>query len=266
MAAEAIWRIEVAATPKGIREPFSPSHEFGASKRVAEAVMMFALGVVIAGCPEVTPAEIQTPECQTSPPGGPLEEVPPVESNLPVVTGCSLFAVACFDELSNKRSGLVAFVPGARWAQTSLTWRLEKALPGFPEQDQLEVLDRAFAMWADDSALTFTQVDVDADIIISFESGGHGDHFPFAGANGVLGHAFFPSSRTPGVIHLNADRFASLDGSVGLDLFTAALHEIGHALGVEHLALGVVARVVHGLAGFLGVLDGLHDLQDARRL
>ncbi len=156
----------------------------------------------------------------------------------PMASRCVSSALACFDELSAKNSDLVRFRPATRWASTSLTWRLNNTLTQFSETVQLEIVRRAFDAWGGASALSFTEVSSgDADITLSFESGDHGDMFPFAGVDGTLGHAFFPSSGIPGVIHLNSEKDWSTDGGgAGFDLFTAVMHEIGHSLGVEHVS------------------------------
>ncbi len=168
-----------------------------------------------------------------------LPDVSDSVTRLPVASTCGSLALACFDELSARTSELVLYRPATRWAATSLTWRLENTLSQFPDADQRALVRRAFDTWAGASALSFTEVADGADITISFRFGDHGDMFPFAGVDGTLGHAFFPSSGIPGVVHMNADKDWSIDGEAGgFDLFTAVLHEIGHSLGVEHLQAG----------------------------
>lgn len=67
---------------------------------------------------------------------------------------------------------------------------------------------RAFALWSKHSGLQFERsFDADADILISFASGYHGDMYPFDGPGKTLAHAFFPSNGSPwdGDIHFDAD-------------------------------------------------------------
>lgn len=60
----------------------------------------------------------------------------------------------------------------------------------------------------------------------------HGDKYKFDGKHGVLAHAFPPydSSLLAGDIHFDAAEAWNID----YDLFTVALHEIGHSLGLAH--------------------------------
>lgn len=99
----------------------------------------------------------------------------------------------------------------------------------------------AFNTWQDVGILRF-QEDVPADIFIRFALGDHGDGDPFDGrpssGPNVLGHAFKPDhDRLPGHIHLDAAEDWSIDEppSGNADLPTLLLHEIGHAIGLDHM-------------------------------
>jgi hypothetical protein len=71
---------------------------------------------------------------------------------------------------------------------------------------------------------------------ILFASGAHGDGFPFDGRGNVLAHTFYPAPPNPepiaGDMHLD-DAEAWRIGA-NTDLFSVALHELGHALGLGH--------------------------------
>jgi hypothetical protein len=73
-------------------------------------------------------------------------------------------------------------------------------------------------------------------IDILFGRGMHGDLYPFDGPGGSLAHTFYPSPPNPepvaGDMHLDADEAWRTGASV--DLFSVALHEAGHALGLGH--------------------------------
>jgi hypothetical protein len=103
---------------------------------------------------------------------------------------------------------------------------------------QSEIL-RAFSEWAKYANVQFvpgTSATGDQTVSIMFAQGAHGDNYPFEPGSPVLAHTFFPSPMDPeplaGDMHLNEDQ----DWHIGtdIDLFTVALHEAGHALGLGH--------------------------------
>lgn len=72
-------------------------------------------------------------------------------------------------------------------------------------------------------------------IAVEFVTGNHGDGYPFTSGT-QLAHAFYPAPVNPepiaGDIHFND--VESWDTPAGIDLFSLALHEAGHALGLGH--------------------------------
>lgn len=69
-------------------------------------------------------------------------------------------------------------------------------------------MQQAFNIWSKYSSLRFVRVyDPDADIIVAFGSGYHGDQYPFDGPGNVLAHAFYPyePSSFGGDIHFDDD-------------------------------------------------------------
>jgi hypothetical protein len=98
---------------------------------------------------------------------------------------------------------------------------------------------RAFQEWAKNAKLQFvpgTGATGNQTVSILFAEGLHGDNYPFEPGSAVLAHTFFPSPTDPeplaGDMHLNEDQ----DWHIGtdIDLYTVALHEAGHALGLGH--------------------------------
>jgi hypothetical protein len=98
---------------------------------------------------------------------------------------------------------------------------------------------RALQEWAKNANVQFvpgTSATGSQTISVMFAQGFHGDSYPFEPGSPVLAHTFFPSPTDPeplaGDMHLNEDQ----DWHIGtdIDLFTVALHEAGHALGLGH--------------------------------
>uniref|UniRef100_A0A3Q0T784 Matrix metallopeptidase 17b n=1 Tax=Amphilophus citrinellus TaxID=61819 RepID=A0A3Q0T784_AMPCI len=94
----------------------------------------------------------------------------------------------------------------------------------------------ALRVWAEPTPLEFHEKDV-RQRRCYFLRGYHGDGYPFDGAGGAVGHAFFPSDPArAGGVHLDAEEEWAFRQPVseGTDLFTVLVHEFGHALGLAH--------------------------------
>jgi hypothetical protein len=103
---------------------------------------------------------------------------------------------------------------------------------------QSEIL-RAMAEWSKVIQLTWqagTDPAANRTVDIFFAKGAHGDGYPFTGPGGVLAHTFYPAPPNPepiaGDMHFNDDETWRV--GVNTDLFSVALHETGHALGLGH--------------------------------
>lgn len=116
------------------------------------------------------------------------------------------------------------------WGQGPRTLAANQAWP--------EIL-RAMNEWSKIVAVTWTQAfDARAwsTVSVEFVSGAHGDGYPFDGPGGVLAHTFYPppagAEPYAGDMHFDDDEMWRVGAD--RDVFSAALHELGHALGLAH--------------------------------
>ncbi|GFQ69804.1 matrix metalloproteinase-16 [Trichonephila clavata] len=129
-------------------------------------------------------------------------------------------------------------VQGQQWPKKDLTWSI-RLWPSSLSADLVRAeVTKAFKVWSDVSQLTFREVQrMDADIVVSFERGKHGDGYAFDGRGVVLAHAFFPGEGIGGDAHFDAEEpwvDREMTGIDGVRLFAVAAHEFGHSLGLSH--------------------------------
>ena len=137
---------------------------------------------------------------------------------------------------------------GNIWNTTNLSYSFANSTNDISQSEQVEAITDAFNIWAQVSALDFTEVTAGGDIIISFETGDHGDNCNpieqciFDGTGGILAHAFFPppNGNLAGDCHFDESERWTIEirnsNSQPIDLLTVAIHEIGHSLGISHSA------------------------------
>ncbi|KAM4621374.1 matrix metalloproteinase-17b [Polymixia lowei] len=162
------------------------------------------------------------------------------------------------------------------WTRRNINWRLWS----YPASSHLSretirsLVFYALRVWAEPTPLQFHEVagaEV-ADLQVDFLHGDHGDGYPFDGAGGAVGHAFFPSDpNRAGGVHLDAEEEWAFrkPAAEGTDLFTVLVHELGHALGLSHSSarLSVMRPYYQGPAGDpLHYRLGPHDLERITQL
>jgi hypothetical protein len=93
--------------------------------------------------------------------------------------------------------------------------------------------------WAKVAAVTWTQgtnPNAPKTVNILFGAYAHGDGYPFDGPGGALAHTFYPAPPNPEPIagDMHFDDSESWHIGSNTDVFSVALHELGHALGLGH--------------------------------
>jgi hypothetical protein len=128
---------------------------------------------------------------------------------------------------------------GAGQGAAALTFAFGNLTGKLPADSVQSELERAMLEWAKVVKVSFqytTDLRGNRSITFLFASGDHGDGYPFDGPGKVLAHTFYPAPPNPepvaGDMHLDGDETWRVGADV--DLFSVALHEMGHALGLGH--------------------------------
>ncbi len=110
--------------------------------------------------------------------------------------------------------------------------------PQDPADEVESEIERAYAEWAHYVQVSFTQTNnptAPQTLAVLFATGPHGDGYPFTSTT-TLAHTFYPYPLNPEPIagdqHFNSAESWKIGGTV--DVYSVALHETGHALGLGH--------------------------------
>lgn len=128
---------------------------------------------------------------------------------------------------------------GPGHGSAALQYSFQKLTAKLPSDQARSGVLRAFREWAKYAQLTFSetaQIFAPRTLNVLFAAGDHGDGFPFDGPGGVLAHTFYPSPPNPEPLagDLHFDDAENWHIGADVDLFSVALHETGHALGLGH--------------------------------
>ena len=153
--------------------------------------------------------------------------------------------VAANADIRSKMGGGASteYVTVSSWDHRILTYFFQNGTPDMAGNTERDAVQQGMALWEAQTKIRFLEVcsASDADFIILWGAGNHGDGFPFDGTNGELAHAYFPppaGDPLAGDVHFDEDETwtDATRGSAAqpIDLVSVAAHEIGHSLGLDH--------------------------------
>jgi hypothetical protein len=134
---------------------------------------------------------------------------------------------------------------GASWPKDSsgnvaLSYTFETLGSKLDPSAQQSEIGRALAEWSKYANVNFGAGAAPSGprtVDIKFANGAHGDGYPFDASGKVLAHTFYPVPLNPepiaGDMHFNAAENWAVGANT--DVFSVALHEAGHALGLGHV-------------------------------
>uniref|UniRef100_A0A8C6QU84 Peptidase metallopeptidase domain-containing protein n=1 Tax=Nannospalax galili TaxID=1026970 RepID=A0A8C6QU84_NANGA len=130
--------------------------------------------------------------------------------------------------------GFSTFPGTPKWRKNKLTYRIVNYTLDLPREAVDSAIEKALKVWEEVTPLSFSRIyEGEADIMVSFEVGAHGDFHYFDGPGHILAHAYPPGPGFYGDVHFDDDEKWT-QGTSGTNLFLVAAHEFGHSLGLFH--------------------------------
>lgn len=120
----------------------------------------------------------------------------------------------------------------------SLSYYFGRMPAGLPTADVQRGLLAAMGQWSGVVQLHFSQsftAKLRRQIEFEWMAGSHGDGYGFDGPGGILAHSFYPPPNAePAAGNLHFDAAESWKIGADVDIYSVALHELGHVLGLGH--------------------------------
>ncbi|XP_066506524.1 matrix metalloproteinase-18 [Hoplias malabaricus] len=154
-----------------------------------------------------------------------------------------------------------------RWTSYTLTYRISNYSTKMRPSQTRRLCRAAWRLWAQVTPLKFKRrTRREADIEISFYNKDHEDGAPFDGKGGILAHAFLPGPGIGGDVHFD-DEEDWTNNSTGYEFFAVAVHEFGHALGLEHSSdPGAVMFPAYNFVPHADIELSFQDVKDVQKL
>nr|XP_048683854.1 LOW QUALITY PROTEIN: matrix metalloproteinase-20-like [Caretta caretta] len=99
-----------------------------------------------------------------------------------------------------------------KWKKNYYSYKVVKYMSSLSHADINKAVAMGLNTWSNAAPLKSVRTNTgEADLMILFESGEHGDFFPFDGSCGVLGHVYGPGEEIGGDIHLDEEEFWTME-------------------------------------------------------